>query len=138
MKIIEVPQRTHGARELVNDVASGSVNTDAPNFGLEILRVIDRQLEPFGLEVEVFYNGPDALIWKLVSRLVVGTARTFVVEPNAGEQTSFDVATLAGRILSMSEAQMLNEIRTSKDFVKSLRSVAASALTQRVKEVSGG
>lgn len=134
MKIQRLPRQTHGTREYAHAVASGSVNTDAPNLGLEILKVVERQLAPYGFEIVVFDNGPDALIWRFIGKHVERRRLHAPQPPVSVEVTSHEVAVLAGTILRMEDDEM-RAAMSSSEFIKSIRSIAASALTQREKEI---
>lgn len=136
-------------------MATASVNTDAPYLGMELLKAVDIQLQNFGLEVVIFDNGPDALIWKfepivydeedesneppveydpdLDDSELVEIIKPLVREMRS-EETSVSVGAKAAAVLRMDNDAIRAAI-TSDEFINSIRSIAASALTQRPDNV---
>lgn len=131
MQILKFPKQNYKTREAVNNMAEASVNTDAPELGLEVLRTVDRQLEAYNMEIVIFDNGEDTLIWKLRPRDETRPMRVPVPKPAVSTRTTSDrVSSLAAAFLGMSDDKVRQEIIDSNEFISSLRSIAASALAQ--------
>lgn len=148
MKILNFPRKSHQEREKVNRMATGSVNMPGKVDNIQwrywwdklaILRKVDEQLAPLSLEVVVLENGPDALIWKIepasLERAEGLPKDGFVEQPplplfKHEEQTSNKVAALAAALLNMDDEDIIEGVNTSPTFIKNIRSIAGSALTQ--------